>query len=1288
MTEVTDVTRLSAILLSLLCVAGAFAQEPAWQVDLTQPNGGFGTYNDNEAVRVTTMEEDGRRIVRAEAPGDRTLEGLQIVTAPVLPGGRRAAIRAEVRGSGDMWLIANSRNGWLYSRETVALTDQWQTVQLTKPLALADDRMTICLVTKEAAPMTVEVRALQVSVEPPPPTSDMPVPPVGVEAEALSAYAKHVERSDDASGGALVTGTNFALLAGIPTPHTSRPIYVFGRARLPGADTYWAVVADTGGGSQRINRLSGEDTREWQWIGGEPFTAAMVGDSFRLQLYGPRDAAGDAQLDYIVLTTEADPSPEQLEAAPALPLGGAPLLAIGRAEGPPTLDGIGDDACWNSAIALTGFMRTSSSVPAGNQSEVRLCWDEENLYWWFRGEETVLQPEMNRLHDFLQKVDERDGQVWKDDSVLLVIDTGDVVYDLFANARGTVNDSRIGDVMNMWGTRDESFNADLEVESVVGDGFWTLEARVGLDSLGASAATGDTWRFITGRIEQADDEVSAWTPCSPGLHDSSAFADLRLVADTPGAALSLPDRLQPGENEVHADLSRAEHGALLGTAITEDEGVVRRWSFAQGDAQIVTPLPIESEGQLRFRYALLDGVDLAPLLISPDYLRAVRSSSATVALDTDARWSLTVNGAPAASGWSASADEPITVFLQKGVNAFGLEVQGEARVRIEAGDLVVTEADPWRVAPEDVAEISAPTLDPREWAVASGEALGPGSFRFELLWEDTHTFPNSQPALFIARGVPQHLTVAAKGLPGHTLEDYRCHFWLPGALELLEVTGYYGNREEQPEYALERVGVEEIDGEAYTHYVVTADQPIPYRESVRILELFNTFFSWRDGVEPEGRDHAIYLAAEALGGSIREARQRLTVRPLPPLEGEQPQRLVWQLWGGFFSNMNKGAAKALTMETMRAAGFNNIVSGDRETSDLGDGYGVDNVLAVNFESWSINMGAWMEGREDAALVDRRKEQSDRYVCPSLLLTDAAEFAQEQLRGMIAERRPDYVTWDFESSVMTGYLSCFCPRCLEQFREHAGLGADVELDPDRIESGYLEQWTEFMNLRMAQVGVMLKEACHTAEPPVLMQIYSGYQSPDTKWRYGVDWAMIGELEACDVASCGYGRDWERVKATHEALAGIPLIVGKLMHPYDRNSTDAVNPLTRAVMLRRLMDSTGGILVYDRPPLEGRSWHASAEVSRLAAAWEDVFAEGDFVDVGGISFAEDWIGARSLGDTIIVAMMNTSSASRSLSLTLPQGYAECTEFFSGEAASPGVEVALELAPGDARAWVLTR
>ncbi len=390
--------------------------------------------------------------------------------------------------------------------------------------------------------------------------------------------------------------------------------------------------------------------------------------------------------------------------------------------------------------------------------------------------------------------------------------------------------------------------------------------------------------------------------------------------------------------------------------------------------------------------------------------------------------------------------------------------------------------------------------------------------------------------------------------------------------------------------------------------------------------------------------------------------------------------------------MNKREMKAATLETMGAAGFNSMVSGDLETSELGDALGIDNVMGINFASWSINMEPWLAENPDRALIDKDGNVSEQFACTSAVLNEAYPYIDANLLGKIAASRCDYVDWDFESGVMTGYLSCFCPRCLAAFREYAGIGDDVALSPQTIDEEHLAKWTGFMNLRMAQLARKFKDTSHGAEPPARFSVYSGYQSEDTKWRYGVDWKLIGELEAVDYAACGYGRNYETVRATVKALNGIPLVCGQIMSPYDRNSDNLLRPLTRAVLLRRLFDSTGGLLIYDRMPVGGRSWQASAEVSRVAAEYEDVFLNGDFVALEGVAAEVDWLGARKHEGTLLVTVMNLTSQEKQYSLAMPQGYKQVREFYSGkllvaEQLVGGEKIEVTLAAGDALVYVLS-
>jgi hypothetical protein len=968
---------IAAIATISLCVC-ATAQPPAWEADFSQP-GVAESYREDDATQVSTAEADGVTVLAVTTPGAQRLEGVCIDMGPGFEGGRRYTARAEVRGSGVIWPMLISRNGWLYARETLTLTDAWQEVRLTKPLDLLDDRMRLCILTKEPNEVTMQVRSAVAALEPAPMTWDREVPPVRFA--AADATTNRVADMPDSSVGRGVRDAKHMYFTGIPAPRTSRPFYVHVRARTVDADASFAVYAGTDQGRQRVATVKPQSPGEWEWLALGPLTPAMTGDTLAVQFAGAKDPGGETTVDCLAVTTEAEVSADDLDAAPFAPLTGAPVFAAAHAEQPPVIDGDASDPCWQQAVVLSNFVRRSNFTPAAHASAMRLCYDDAYLYWYFRGEEPVLKPEQNRLHEFKKSITERDARVYKDDSIMLIIDPRSGSghrFDFTINALGTVEDARI-EGEDLWGDRDTSFDAEVESASVIGDGFWTVEARISLASLGVPApVAGDTWRAIAGRIEQADDEVSSWNACRAGFHDPQAFAEMRFTEGTPLVRLDLPERLQLGDNPIAVTTrSAGDPSGVYAYSRVERDGKWRsEFTFAEAttdEAHTTAPLRIEEEGEIGLSYGAWDAVTLQPLLISPSYQRNVKSSVALVALETQSPFTLLVNGTAVARGTSSSADEPIRVFLQKGVNAFGLERErGVAQVSISAGEWTTTSGANWRLAPDDIADFSAPEVDPGAWAAAPvpdpdnpasiGNPDGPTRLRFALLWRDTRVFPNPTPALYLARGTDQHFTVAARGLPGHKLTDYKLRLALPEGLLLTGVTGYYNSRDIQPEFAIERAGTVRIGGRDLALHIISADQPIPYRKSVRILELLNPFLAWDEAAgEPSADPYTVYFASEALGGAVMEPWQELPVVVLPALRGEQPRELVWQLWGSFFSSMNQSASKLATLQTARQAGFNDIVSGDRETSDLGDELGIDNVLAVNFEPWSINMADWVGG---------------------------------------------------------------------------------------------------------------------------------------------------------------------------------------------------------------------------------------------------------------------------------------------------------------------------------------
>ena len=107
----------------------------------------------------------------------------------------------------------------------------------------------------------------------------------------------------------------------------------------------------------------------------------------------------------------------------------------------PVIDGKGYDLCWKNSVACTDFLRVNSEFRADGQTSVRFCYDDRCLYALFVCNEPILNPVLQRVHEFAANVKERDSIVWQDDWVAMILKpntTGKDAYDFFTNALGTL----------------------------------------------------------------------------------------------------------------------------------------------------------------------------------------------------------------------------------------------------------------------------------------------------------------------------------------------------------------------------------------------------------------------------------------------------------------------------------------------------------------------------------------------------------------------------------------------------------------------------------------------------------------------------------------------------------------------------------------------------------------------------------------------------------------------------------------------------------------------------------
>jgi len=575
--------------------------------------------------------------------------------------------------------------------------------------------------------------------------------------------------------------------------------------------------------------------------------------------------------------------------------------------------------------------------------------------------------------------------------------------------------------------------------------------------------------------------------------------------------------------------------------------------------------------------------------------------------------------------------------------------------------------------------------DPK-WGPVLGEPGKAIILRYTLLWEKTRAWPTPAPALFVARKSTQHLTFITDGLPKRKLLDWTTYLAVPPEFEILGSTGYYGNVDYQPAFQCEQLGEQVVAGRTMRVARVSANKPILTGRHY-IFSLFNAFVRYREEAgEPKGDSTSFLYWSEANDGTVVEAPQTIPVRLLPPLNGKQPKKLVWQLWGSFFSNMDDPAMRETVLDTMQKAGMNDIVSGDRWASENAPRYGIEHTQGLNFESWSLNLKPYLTEHPAERLIDKDGKPADGLLCTTLLLSDSWKAVEAKLQEKIEAIHANTLDYDYEYSPYTGPHSCYCPRCLAAFREYAKLPAEAKLDAQAVKGQYEEQWVDFMARRVAQLFRQFKDTIHRLSPGTKFSTYSGYQTPENPKQYGINWKYLGELQACDRVGCGYGRPVEAIPATLAGVAGTPAVFGALMHPYDTRETVPQIPMTKAVLLRRALDATGGVLVYDRLPMDGRSWFALAETTRLVALYEALFLTGKRSALPGCNEAQ--VQVLSDGTTTLVCAMNGGSNALSLTLSMPPPAGSGQEFYSGRVVAAGAAVPLSLLPGEAAAFVLGR
>lgn len=1292
----------SIILISLCPTIGAQEWREGFETGIATAK----PYHAGEQITVLEIGSDtpaeGKQFIRARLAGKKRLEGFYLV-ATGLTGGRLATVTAKARGRGELWLCLISSNGWLYSPHTALLTEQWQEVSLSKALMEKDKSLGIYFISKGVqAGAVFEVDDVRVTLAPAPQTYDAQVGPWLLEAEDFSRRQSYVGEDNSASGGKIARDSLYFCLTGLPFPHTTLPVTVYLRVKAGCIDENFRLCTTQGGNSQTVSKVQPKSLGKWQWLSFPPCTTGEIGDSFDVHFNREKGAGSPTAIDAVVLSTNSNLDDVALQKAPPL-FANHPMVAVSRTSKPPTIDGKADDACWRNTVACSDFLGLRSLVPAQAKTIARLCYDDRNLYILLECEEPILETAMQRRHEFSAKIQQRDGEVYQDDSCVILLrpsQSNSTVFDFTVNALGIIADARCTGE-DLWGSRDINWNSTAIAAGNIGEKSWCAEMAIPFANLSVKTPTpGTIWQACLGRIARARSEQTSWNPCGLGFHAPIRWGALLFAGQTPGVTLNAPNSIQVGKNRLTAALFPCDTlgGLYLMSVFESPVARVNSYKFVplgKVPSEATHEFEVSDEGNLQ-AYGALDAASLTPLCLSAQVERRVKSSLATLTLSCDGPYGVFMNAELIGRGDKADTAE-IIAPLQKGANLFAIRLEkGTAAIRLVAPGMENSVVN-WRINAADVRDAALPSTDDSTWKTAAkvgehpklgpviGEPGKPVILRHTLLWDKTRTWPTPIPALYIARNSNQHITFIADGLRGRKFVDWTTYLAVPPEFEILGSTGYYANsRPELPHYICTQLGEQVIGGRKMHVAKIVADKPIL---SIRysILSVFNIFVRYRDDAPPlPNRETGFIYWSEANDRTVSEPPQRIPVRLLPPLNGLQPKRLVWQLWGYFFGSMDDEKMRLATLQTMQTAGMNDLVAGDQWTSDLGPRYGIKNTMCVNFESWSLNLTPYLKDHPTERLINNEGKPKDGLLCTTLLVAERWPVVEEQLKAKIEKARPHTMDYDYEYGPFSGPHSCYCPRCLAAFKDYAKLSDDVQLSPQIIKEKYASQWIDFMAWRVAQIFAKFKETIHRLAPGTNFSVYSGYQTPDNAERYGVDWAHVGKLQACDRVGCGYGRPAEYLPITLKALQGIPALFGALLTPYDIKETIPQAPITKATLLRLALDATGGVLVYNRLPMDGRTWLAIADTTRLVAEFEEAFLNGKRMGLPGLDEANVQLLVHNTSRLLCV--MNPTSKSIQMKISFPDGVRQGTEYYTGHKIVGKEPLLCALEPGETAVYIL--
>ena len=1125
----------------------------------------------------------------------------------------------EVRGEGQVSPYLSGGHGWYYGKKVALDSQNWTKVSIT--YATHYHKVTLMLVSA-ASEATFEVRNLQVDEAKPDELTEADMPPQLFCATDFPGSNGVSKKIQGALNGNAIWGKRWYNLCRLPVPANSKPLFYYVHVKRTGEKGFSMQLLSYPSTYPASTKSNVPSSDGWNWIKIGPVDARLPQSQVYLNCTG--DPNVECLVDKIIITTQ-----DQLDNATldnVKPLGKmadmqSGFVCIGK--GTPVIDGKLEDEAWENSIELTNFLINGTSQNANEQTSVRLLWDDENIYVSFHCKEKVLNPYEDRLGDFQRKYAKHDSSdaIYKDDCVEFLLfnpKTKGKVYDIIMSASGVFNDSLdTYDAQEFWTKRDFSWESDAKtavyVNTEANNGYWNVEIAMPWSKLGGKPEGNEPWRMTAARFEKAFKETSAYQIVPQGIHIIDTLSDIYFIESVPGIKVEKMPDFVPGPNKITASV-KTDAPLTMFTQINFSKNVFNEETFiSKNNTKAEHDFKLMNNGAFRFSWGLRGSADMREYYRSPMYKKEIVTTFLEANLD---KASLKLNGA-AIKG---------KAMLHSGLNTLTIDAKEGAKVSLAAFGYEIPFPAGWLKDPKS----STHTL--------------------KLYLDTTEVWPNwRHEGISIIKGKIQQIILVPKGFPGVVLNDYTLYLDLPEGISFLGASGYYKH------YQLEsrEIGKVNYGKKTLRRYAIRVLKSIPIGKTIEGHQMIVAVVS--ASANFKGDETELYFHAGSAEHGIAELPSKINVHLLPETKGKQPKfPLRIQMWSGWLQNLDDRELLKTTYRYMADMGINEAT----RVPEKGKVPEVKEFALFNFASWNFDIAPYLAQHPEQRRINEKGKVVATEICSTAYLEDKR--FKDYLSGGLKDwhqrqHKPSHANWDYESRALSSYLACYCPICLKKFASQENV-PEQGLTPEKIKASYKKQWIHYITKRMADISGLHREIFHRELPGVTYSVYSAYQSEGAKEHYGIDWNMLADKT--DLAMTGYGRKEDDLLATRAALKKTPWVIGIVCYPYDFSSRIAPYFINKAWLLRSVADGTAGVLIYNFPTLDGRSFASFAAVSRIMAEHHDFFVSGiranELLTIRGFGSSEYEV----LGDgrgNYLIAIMSFAKAPRSFKATfkLPAG-----------------------------------